>query len=332
MPFLAVITDHDYPNLDDEEEVLRPLGIELRVSNAKDRRAFLADVAAADALLNQYAKVDASTIAAAVRCLAIVRYGVGVDTIDLEAATRAGICVANVPDYGTQEVALHALSLLLAVHRRLRTYDAALRAGRWMPGPTVTPPIHRLRGQTLGIVGLGRIGRTLAGYAAPLGLHLLTYDPYITRTAAGQAGATLVDYATLLRQSDIVSFHTPLGEETRHLLGEEEIRMLKPTAIVINTSRGAVIDTAAVARALREGRLAGAGLDVFEGEPLAPDHPLREAPNTILTPHVAWYSEEARRALKRSVAEEVARVSRGEWPRSLVNADVRPHARLAHGR
>lgn len=328
MPFLAVITDHDFPNLDDEDDVFRPLGIEMRVANAKDRRALLAEVAAADALMNEYAAVDAEVIAAMPRCLAIVRYGVGVDTIDLQAATAAGICVANVPDYGTQEVALHAFTLVLAVHRRLRTYDAALRAGRWMPGPAVTPPVHRLRGQTLGIVGLGRIGRMLAAYAAPLGMQLLAFDPYLTRTAAAEAGATLVDYGTLLRQSDVVSFHAPLHTETRHLLGEEEISLLKPGAIVVNTSRGAVIDTAALARALREGRLGGAGLDVFEGEPLPADHPLREAPNTILTPHVAWYSEEARRALKRSVAEEVARVAQGEWPRSLVNADVRPHARL----
>jgi D-3-phosphoglycerate dehydrogenase len=332
MPFLAVITDHDFPNLDEEEEVFRPLGIELRVANAKDRRAFLADVAAADALMNEYAPVTAETIEAAQRCLAIVRYGVGVDTVDLAAATKAGICVANVPDYGTQEVALHAFTLLLAVHRRLRTYDTAVRAGRWPAGPSVTPAIRRIRGQTLGIVGFGRIGRSVAAYAAPLGMHLLTFDPYVSRTAAGEAGATLVDYATLLRQSDLLSFHAPLGSDTRHLLGEEEIRMLKPSAIVVNTSRGAVIDTAALARALREGRLAGAGLDVFESEPLAADHPLRETPNTILTPHVAWYSEEARQALKRSVAEEVARVSRGEWPRSLVNADVRPHARLGRGR
>ena len=157
MPFVAVITDHDFPNLDDEEEVLRPLGIELRVANAKDRRAFLAEVAAADALMNEYAPVDAATIGAAQRCLAIVRYGVGVDTIDMAAATQAGICVANVPDYGTQEVALHAFSLLLAVHRRLRTYDAAVRAGRWPVGPSVTPPIRRSRGQTLGVGGFGRI-------------------------------------------------------------------------------------------------------------------------------------------------------------------------------
>lgn len=332
MPFLAVVTDHDFPNLDDEEEVLRPLGIELRVADAKDRRAFLVEVAAADVLMNEYAPLSAETIGAAQRCLAIVRYGVGVDTVDLAAATKAGICVANVPDYGTQEVALHAFSLLLAVHRRLRTYDAGIRAGRWPAGPSVTPPIRRIHGLTLGIVGFGRIGRSVAAYAAPLGMHLLTFDPYVSRTAAAEAGATLVDYPTLLRQSDMLSFHAPLGSDTRHLLGEEELRMVKPTAVVVNTSRGALIDTLALARALREGRLAGAGLDVFESEPLAADHPLRETPNTILTPHVAWYSEEARRALKRSVAEEVARVARGEWPRSLVNQDVKAHARLTRGR
>jgi D-3-phosphoglycerate dehydrogenase / 2-oxoglutarate reductase len=328
VPFLAVVTDHDFPNLDDEEQILRPIGIELRVADRNDRRAFMAAVGAAEALLSQYAPIDAPMIAAAQRCLAILRYGVGVDTIDLDAATKAGICVANVPDYGTQEVALHALSLMLAVHRRLRVFDASVRGGRWIAGPTVTPPIHRLRGQTLGIVGFGRIGRTLGAYAAALGVHVLAYDPYITRTAAGEAGATLVDYGTLLRQSDIISFHAPLTDETRHMFGEQELRILKPSAIVINTARGGIVDTNAVARALREGRLAGAGLDVFEEEPLPANHLLREAPNTFLTPHVAWYSEEARRALKRSVAEDVARVARGEWPRSLVNPDVRSHARL----
>ena len=203
-----------------------------------------------------------------------------------------------------------------------------MRQGRWIAGPEVVPPIHRLSGRTLGIVGLGRIGKAVASYAAPLGLHLLAYDPYITRTAAIEAGAVLVDYATLLRQSDFVTFHTPLTPETRHLLSDAELRLMKPDAVVVNTSRGAVIDTMSLAKALREGRLAGAGLDVFEGEPLSQNHPLRSTPNTLLTPHVAWYSEESQQALKRMAAEEVARVARGEWPRSVVNPDVRANARL----
>jgi len=326
--FTAVVTDHDFPNLEPEERVLRPLGIRLEVLNAPDRHALKSTLGRADAVINQTIPMDAELIGAMSRCLLIVRYGVGYDGIDLAAATEAGICVANVPDYGTQEVALHAIALLLAVHRRVLTYDAALRQGRWLKGPQVIPPIPRIRGLTLGIVGLGRIGRAVAAHAESLGMHRLTYDPYVSRASAMDVGAVLVDYGTLLKQSDFVTFHTPLLPETRHLLGDREIQQMKPGAIVINTSRGAVVDTAALAKALQAGRLAGAGIDVFEEEPLKPNHPLRTAPNTVLTPHVAWYSIEAIQTLKRRVAEEVARVAQGEWPRSLVNLEVRATARL----
>lgn len=307
------------------------MGIRLEVVQSHERSALRSALARADAVINQFVEVDADLIEAMPRCLLIVRYGVGYDSIDVGAATQAGICVANVPDYGTQEVALHAISLLLAVHRRLLQYDTELRQGRWLKGPQAVPPIPRLKGLTLGLVGLGRIGRAVAAYAESFGLHRLTYDPYISRSAAMEVSAVLVDYATLLRQSDFVTFHTPLSQETRHLLGEAEIELMKPTAVVINTSRGAVVDTLALARALHARRLAGAGIDVFEQEPLKPNHPLRTAPNTILTPHVAWYSEESTLALKRRVAEEVARVAQGEWPRSLVNPEVRAAARLRSG-
>jgi D-3-phosphoglycerate dehydrogenase len=328
VPFTCVITDHDFATLEPEERVLRPIGIELVTVPQRERATLRRALATADAVLSQSMPLDAEIIQGMTRCLAIVRYGVGFDSVDTAAATEAGICIVNVPDYGTQEVALHAVTLLLAAHRRIAQYDGSLRQGRWITGPEAVPPIHRLSGRTLGIVGLGRIGRTVAKYTAPLGLHLLAYDPYVTRTAAIEAGAVLVDYATLLRQSDFVTFHTPLTEETRHLLGDAELRMLKPSAVIVNTARGPVIDTAALARALRERRIAAAALDVFEGEPLAANHPLRTAPNTILTPHVAWYSEESELALRRMAAEEIARVARGEWPRSVVNLDVRSNARL----
>jgi len=328
MPFVVVITDSSYLTLEPEERVLRQIGAELRVAPSVEPTQLRRAVADADAVMSQTAPNDGDLIRAMSRCLVIVRYGVGFDTVDLAAATEAGICVANVPDYGTQEVALHAITLLLTVHRRITQYDANLRAGRWMRGPDVVPPIHRLHGRTLGIVGLGRIGKALASYAVPFGLRVLAYDPYITRNAAIEAGAVLVDYPTLLRQSDFVSLHTPLNEETHHLLGDPELRLMKPDAVVVNTARGRVVDTTALAKALREGRIAGAGIDVFEGEPLAADHPLRTGPNIVLTPHVAWYSEESQVALKRSAAEEVVRVAQGEWPRSLVNPEVRPKARL----
>ncbi|HLW59183.1 MAG TPA: C-terminal binding protein [bacterium] len=328
MGHAVLITDHDFPDLEPEERILRPMGVQLEVLKSSDRPTLRSALGRADAVINQTVALDAEMIAAMPRCLLIVRYGVGYDGVDIEAATRAGICVANVPDYGTQEVALHAVALLLAVHRRLLQYDSALRQGRWLKGPDVVPPVPRLKGLTLGIVGFGRIGRIVSGYAEPFGLHRLTYDPYISRSAAIEGGAVLVDYQTLLRQSDFVTFHTPLSTETQHLLGPTEIALMKPTAILINTSRGAVIDTAALARALQTGKLAGAGIDVFEQEPLKASHPLRTAPNALLTPHVAWYSEEAKLTLKRRVAEEVARALQGEWPRSLVNPEVRGSARL----
>jgi len=328
MPFVFVITDSSYLTLEPEERVLRQIGAELRVAPSVEPTQLRRAVADADAVMSQTAPNDGDLIRAMSRCLVIVRYGVGFDTVDLAAATDAGICVANMPDYGTPEVALHAITLLLMVHRRIPQYDGNVRSGRWTLGPEVVPPIHRLHGRTLGIVGLGRIGKVVASYAAPFGLRVLAYDPYITRSAAIDAGAVLVDYPTLLRQSDFVTLHTPLNAETRHLLGDPELRLMKPDAVVVNTSRGACVDTLALAKALREGRLAGVGLDVFEGEPLAADHPLRTGANIVLTPHVAWYSEESQVALKRGVAEEVVRVARGEWPRSLVNPEVRQKARL----
>ncbi len=307
MAFTVVVIDHDFPSLEPEERVLRPMGVRLDVLKSRDRATLRSALERADAVINQYVELDADLIGAMTRCLLIAHYGVGYDSIDVAAATRAGICVANVPDYGTQEVAIHAVSLLLAVHRRLLQYDTALREGRWLKGAQITPPIPRLKGLTLGIVGFGRIGRTVSEHAV------------------------LVDYQTLLRQSDFVTLHTPLNPETRHLLGPSEMAVMKPSAVVINTSRGAVVDTMALARALHGGRLAGAGLDVFEQEPLRPNHPLLTAPNTVLTPHVAWYSEEATLTLKRRVAEEVARAIQGEWPRSLVNPEVKDAARLRLG-
>jgi len=328
MPFTAIVTDYDYSSLEAEEEILRPLGIRLEALRSADRATLRDALGRADAVITQYARLDADLIAAMAHCRLIVRYGVGYDTVDVEAATRAGICVANVPDYGTQEVALHTVSLLLAVHRRLTQYDAAIRRNEWPQATSVTPPIQRLGGLIFGFVGLGRIGRAVAAYASSFGLRRLVHDPYISRSAALEAGLLPVEYEALLRRSDFVTFHMPLTEQTRHMLGAQELSMMKPSAVVINTSRGGIVDNVALAAALHGGRLAGAGIDVFEHEPLEPDHPLRTAPNTILTPHVAWYSEESMLVLKRSVAEEVARVAQGQWPRSLVNPDVRATARL----
>src|SRR6266513_2010595 len=285
MAFTVVVIDHDFPSLEPEERVLRPMGVRLDVLKSRDRATLRSALERADAVINQYVELDADLIGAMTRCLLIAHYGVGYDSIDVAAAT----------------------------------------------GAQITPPIPRLKGLTLGIVGFGRIGRAVSEHAGSLGLHRLTFDPYISRTAASEGGAVLVDYQTLLRQSDFVTLHTPLSTETRHLLGPSEMAVMKPSAVVINTSRGAVVDTMALARALHAGRLAGAGIDVFEQEPLRPNHPLLTAPNTVLTPHVAWYSEEATLTLKRRVAEEVAQAIQGEWPRSLVNPEVKEAARLRLG-
>jgi D-3-phosphoglycerate dehydrogenase len=251
----------------------------------------------------------------------IARYGIGFDNVDLLAATRAGILVTNVPDYCVDEVSDHALALMLALARQIVTADRAVKAGVWDVVPHAG--VRRLRGQTLGLLGFGKIAKAVASKVQPLGMKVLVYDPYIESELIGGHGAEAVNLDRLLAEADAISIHVPLSPETSNLIGPRELAQMKRSAFLINTSRGGIVDEQALATALKEGRLGGAALDVLPVEPPPPDHPLRQAPNTILTPHLAFYSRESVIELQTKAAEEVARALMGEPPRSPVNPEAR---------
>ncbi len=326
--FKVVVTDYVFPSLDIERSVLGPLGAELVPMQAATEDQLLDAVGDADALLVCYAPVTKRVIDRAPRCRVIARYGIGVDNVDLEAATEKGIVVTNVPDYCVDEVSDHALALLLACARRIAFLDRRVRTGRWNAKDAA--PAYRLRGQVLGLVGFGKIPKLLASKAAVLGLQCIGFDPFIDAATFAKLGVRKVDFETLLREADFVSIHTPLTSETRGLFGETALRAMKPTAYLINTARGPLVNENALARALTEGWIAGAALDVLETEPPTQGHPLLGLDNLILTPHVAFYSEASLQELQRKAAEEVASVLSGQSPRYPVNTP-RPTLKTAGG-
>jgi D-3-phosphoglycerate dehydrogenase / 2-oxoglutarate reductase len=260
-----------------------------------------------------------------------MRTGVGYDVIDVPAATELGVVVINVPDIWIREVANHALALLLAWNRRIVTLDREVRGGTWsgrVPG-AVAGSLH---GETVGIVGLGNIGSAFARRIAALETHVIACDPYVDDARFKTLGVERVDLPTLAARADYVSVHALLNAETRGLLNEAFFRRMKPTACLVNTSRGPIVDEAALARALREGRLAGAALDVFEKEPLAADSPLRRLDNVILTPHAAYFSSPAVAQVPKRCGEEIARVLLKERPLNVVNPEVYAPGRVRRGR
>jgi D-3-phosphoglycerate dehydrogenase len=309
----VVITDCDHGTVEPELAILRDHA-EVSLHQCRDEAGLIGLCRDADGVITQYGAFTRAVIDALTRCRVIARYGVGVDTIDLEAASARGIVVANVPDYGTDEVSSHAAALILALHRRIARYDRAVRSGVWDFRPGA--PIARLRGLTLGVVGFGRIGRMVAEKLRPFGLRCLATDPYV-RAFPDWVEPLPLD--PLLEQADIVTLHCPLTAETRHLIGEPRLRRMKPTGVLVNTARGGVVDTAALVRALREGWIAGAGLDVLEQEPLPPDHALTTMDTVLLTPHAAFYSEGSIVELKRKAAQAVRDALQGRRPTSTVN-------------
>jgi D-3-phosphoglycerate dehydrogenase / 2-oxoglutarate reductase len=234
-------------------------------------------------------------------CRAVVRYGVGLDNVDIDAAQELGIAVGNVPEYGHEEISNHAIALLLALSRKLFAFDAAVREGTGIPAPQ---SVARLSQRTLGLVGYGRIGRRVAAKARAFGLEVVAYDPY----AATADGVELLELDELLRRAGILSLHVPLTPETLHMIGARELALLEPGSLVINIGRGGLVDEEALVAALQSGHIAGAALDVTETEPLPLDSPLLGAPNVILTPHVAWVSDVALEDLKRLTAENALRL------------------------
>ena len=320
MSFVVAVTDYVFPSLEPEQRVLAPLGVDLRPAQCQSEERIIELTNGADAVLNCYAKITARVIEKLDRCKIIARYGIGVDNVDVVAATRFGILVTNVPDYCIDEVSDHALALLLALERRITVADGAVKTGAW--DVVAHAGIRRLRGQTLGLLGFGKIAKALASKVQPLGMKVLVYDPYLEPLLMTQHGAEAVSLDRVLTEADAISIHVPLSSETRNLMGQHELARMKPTAFLINTSRGGIVDEWALATALKEGRLGGAALDVLSVEPPPADHPLRQLPNMIVTPHLAFYSRESVIELQTKAAEEVARALKGEPPRSPVNPEV----------
>jgi D-3-phosphoglycerate dehydrogenase len=316
----VLLTDYVWESLDVERRTLDGLA-ELVALKTKTAAEFLPQAADCDALLNTYAgPITAEAMARMPRCRIIARYGIGVDTIDLAAATRAGIIVTNNPTYCIEEVAEQTMALLLACARKVAFYDRQVRAGRWEVPPG--KPMFRLAGQTLGLVGFGNIGRQVAARAAAFGMRILFFDPFVGEGEVAVAAAKK-DLDELLAGSDFVSLHPPLTPQTRKLMNEHAFGRMKPTAYLINCSRGPVVDTEALVRALDAKRIAGCALDTVDPEPLPDPHPLRGRDNVIVTPHAAWYSEQAMSGLQAGAPAEVRRVLQGEWPLNVVNPEVR---------
>jgi len=320
----VVITDYVWESLDVENQILGKLA-NLTALKTKTPAEFLGAAGDCDALLNTYAgPITAEDMARMPNCKIIARYGIGVDTIDLAAATAAGIIVTNNPTYCIEEVAEHTMALLLACARKIAFYDRAVRAGTWAVPPG--KPMFRMAGSTVGLIGFGNIARQVAVRAAAFGMRVLFSDP-VVKEGQFKVPGKKVTLEKLLKDSDFVSVHPPLTPKTRGMINDEAFALMKPTAFLINCSRGPVVDTAALVRALDARKIAGCALDTVDPEPLPDPHPLRGRENVIFTPHAAWYSEKAMVGLQEGAPNEVRRALTGQWPVNVVNPAVRGKTR-----
>ena len=319
--FKVVVVSVGYESYDVDREILEAVGAEvvLAPGDCLTEDEVIEAAADADAVLVREAPISARVLSALRRCRVIVRYGVGVDNIDLEEARRRRIFVANVPGYGDEEVSDHTAALLLACLRRLLARDRNLREGRFETD--INDSVYRTTGKVLGLLGYGQISRAFhRKWKGFLPGRVLVYDPYIDPGIVEENSAELVDLDSLLAESDYVSLHLPLTQETRYLVNRRALERMKPTAILINTARGGIVDEEALAQALREGQILGAGLDVFEREPPARDNPLLNLDNVVLSGHVGWYSKDSVRELQSRAAQEVRRVLTGQEPEFWLNS------------
>jgi D-3-phosphoglycerate dehydrogenase len=311
-----------------ESEVLEAVAdiVEIRADTAAE---FAEGVSTVDGVMTSWGlRIDHEVIAAMKRCVVIGVGSVGVDMVNVEAATAAGIVVTNVPDVAIDEVADHAMMLLLDAARMTPVMAGMARRGEWYQARPIVSSRRRLLGQTLGLLAFGNVARATARRAKAFGLHVITYDPYVSELKIIAEGVEPVSFHELLERSDFLSIHAPLNAETEHALDAAALARMKSSAIVINTARGPIIDEAALIEALRNGVITAAGLDVTEHEPPAPDNPLLGMDNVVLTPHIASASSRMRPETRRRAAREVSLVLRGRWPMSCVNPTVLPRATL----
>lgn len=324
--FKVLVTDYEYETFAPEKEVLDKLGLELTFAQCRTEDDVIEAAKDADALINQYAPLSRRVIESLEKCKVISRYGVGFNTIDIEAATEKGIIVGNVTDYCLDEVSDHAMALLLSCARKVTLMNNEVKKGNW--NFNVAVPIYRLRGRTLGLVGFGNIPQAVSKKAQAFGLNVIAFDPYVPEEVARQANVELVTLDELCERSHFISVHAPLNKHTQGMISHDQFNKMKKEAFIINTARGPVIDEGALIAALQGGKIAGAGLDVVEVEPIETTNPLLKMDNVILNPHSAFYSVEAEIELKRKTAGNVADVLSGYYPTYLVNKDVKDKVSL----
>ncbi|NAZ87991.1 C-terminal binding protein [Kineococcus indalonis] len=306
----VVVTDHAFPAVERERAVAERAGAEFSQHRCRTEAETAQALTGADVALVNFAPVTAAVLAAMAPGATVVRYGVGVDNVDLDAARAAGVAVANVPDYGSDTVADHATACLLALLRKLPAYDRAVREEGWIQ-PAALSPLPGSRSTTVGLVGTGRIGSAVAARLAPFGFTVLAHDPFADPAALAARGIVAVGLEELLERSHAISLHLPLTDATRHLLDDAALARVRRGAVLVNTARGGLVDTGALVRALQDGRLGAAALDVTEPEPLPADSPLRRLPGVLLTPHAAYFSDDSVADLQRLAAEEVERALAG---------------------
>jgi len=317
--FKVLITDPYHQNFHIEKEVLAEINAEVFVGHCKTEEDVIRIGSNMDGLLVSYVSIGKKVIENLPKCKVIVKYAVGVDNIDLKAATLNKIFVANVPRYCVEEASNHTVALLLNLIRKISKYDQSVKRGCW--DPLVGDPIFRMENRVLGIIGFGNIGKRVAEKFRPFKLSTIVYDPLVNDKIISKYGAKKVELETLLRQSDYISLHCPLNKYTKHLIDFEEIEIMKKGGFIINTSRGEIINQKALYKGLQDGKIAGAALDVLEKDPPSLID-IINADNIIYTPHVAWNSVEAEIELRKSAAQEVKRVLEGGKPLNLVNKDV----------
>lgn len=319
--FKVLVTDYEYDTLEPEKRVMDKIGAKLLTSQCQTEEEVIEKAPKnVDGLISQYAPIGEKVFRNLQSLEVVARYGIGVDTINLEAASNHDVCVVNVAQYCQDEVADHVLALLLALGRKIVLLDRNIKNGNW--DLEVAKPIKRIEDGLLGLIGFGSIAQNLSQKASAFGLEVLVYDPYVEGSIVEENNAKHADLDKLLHVSDYISMHTPLNKETRYMIGKSELEKMKKSAILINTSRGEVVDEKALVRALRGRDIAAAGLDVTEKEPIGAENPLLELDNVVITPHVAWYSEESKLELKTKAAQGIADVLKGEKPTYLVNEDV----------
>ncbi|GAA1162803.1 C-terminal binding protein [Nesterenkonia sandarakina] len=316
----VVVTDHEFPHLTAEQEATTARGAGFSVHNTRDEDEVVSITEGADVVLLAFAPITERVLRGLAKNATVIRYGVGYDTIDVEAATRHGVRVCNIPDYGSDTVADHTVMLALTVLRRTLEYDQTLRgpSNGWISAREIGE-IPALSDVTFGLIGTGTIGRLVASRMSSFGAKLIAYDPYADAHTLEQHGIEQVGFDHLLEEANILSLHAPLTPETHHILDETALRRTNPGTIVINTARGPLLDTLAAAALTESGHLGGLGLDVFEEEPLAANHPVRQAPRTVLTPHAAFYSAQSLRNMQDYAAAEINRALSGQPLRCQVN-------------